>query len=107
MQAANEPLLDILNRTRQEAGAPAVAGIVVNHDGLIAQGAVGVRRLGNENPITIDDKFHTGSNAKAMTAAMCAALVSKGQLGWDSTPSTVFPELAGTIGCASPSLNVL
>ena len=45
---------------------------------LIASGAVGTRRAGTNDPVTIDDRFHIGSDTKAMTALIAATLVEEG-----------------------------
>jgi CubicO group peptidase (beta-lactamase class C family) len=76
---------------------PAVAAAVVRNGEIIASGAVGSRRLGTINPVTIDDRFHIGSDTKAMTALIAAMLVETGKIHWSSTVSDVFPELAGTM----------
>ncbi len=73
---------------------PALAAAVVKDGIIIASGAVGVRRAGFEIPVTLDDRFHLGSDTKAMTALLCAMLVEEGKLHWDSTLPDVFPELA-------------
>ena len=36
--------------------------------------------------------WHWGSNAKALTATVCAVLVEQGQIGWDTTLGEVFKE---------------
>ena len=90
-------LSDVLERACQATGSPSAAGIVVSHDSILALGAVGVRRRGVGTPININDRYHTGSNGKAMTATMIASLVHKGLLRWDSGPLDVFPDLAGKI----------
>src|SRR5262249_58310653 len=41
------------------------------------------------------DQFHLGSDTKAMTAALVALFVEKGDLDWDSTLGGTFPDLAG------------
>jgi D-alanyl-D-alanine carboxypeptidase len=94
---ASTPLTEILTEASEQSGAPGAAGIVVSHDEITDRACVGVRRLGTETPVTIDDKFHTGSNAKAMTAAVCAALVEHDFFGWETTYLDVFPELSGDI----------
>jgi len=93
-----EPSLEqILAEIHHETGVPAVAGIVVRHDALIARAAIGVRRLGADEPVTIQDRFHAGSNTKAMTAALCASLVHNNFLTWETTPLDIFPDLDGKI----------
>ncbi len=78
-------------------GLPAVAAAVVQGGRIIAAGAVGTRRAGTETPVTLDDRFHIGSDTKAMTALLAAMLVEMGALHWDSTVAAVFPELAATM----------
>jgi len=78
-------------------GLPALAAAVVREGRVIAAGAVGTRRVGAHVPVTIDDRFHLGSDTKAMTALIVAMLVEEGRLRWDSTVGEVFPELAGSI----------
>lgn len=93
----NEPLRKILEEIQQETRVPAIAGIVVSHNAVLSQAAIGVRRLGDDIPVTIQDKFHAGSNTKAMTATACAWLVDKGLLSWQTTPLDVFPDLGEKI----------
>src|SRR5918993_698834 len=83
---------------------PAVAAAVVRNGEIIASGAVGSRRLGTINPVTIDDRFHIGSDTKAMTALIAAMLVETGKIRWSSTVSDVFPELAATMDADLMSL---
>lgn len=87
----------LLNRLRAELRVPALAAIVTDSQSILAAGAVGVRRVNQTEPIELTDLFQIGSNAKAMTATVCAMLVEQGILSWDSTPATVFPELENTM----------
>ncbi|HOV87652.1 MAG TPA: serine hydrolase domain-containing protein [Syntrophobacteraceae bacterium] len=73
---------------------PAVAAGVVRDGKVIAAGAVGTRRVGTHIPVTLQDRFHIGSDTKAMTALMAAMLVEEGKLRWDTAVAEVFPELA-------------
>lgn len=72
---------------------PALAAAVVKDGKIIAAGAVGTRRAGADIPVTLDDRFHLGSDTKAMTALLAAMLVEQGKLRWNSTLAEVFPEL--------------
>jgi CubicO group peptidase (beta-lactamase class C family) len=76
-------------------GLPALAAAVVRDGTVVAAGAVGTRRAGTQTPVTINDRFHLGSDTKAMTALLAAMLVEEGKLRWDSTVVEIFPELAG------------
>ena len=73
---------------------PALAAAVVKNGKIVSAGAVGTRRAGENIPVTINDRFHIGSDTKAMTAFLAAMLVEQEKLQWTSTVSDVFPELA-------------
>src|SRR5205814_9073818 len=72
---------------------PALAAAVVKDGEIIAAGAVGTRKAGAKIPVTLNDRFHLGSNTKAMTALLAGMLVDEGKLRWDSTVADLFPEL--------------
>jgi CubicO group peptidase (beta-lactamase class C family) len=72
---------------------PALAAVVVKDDKIIAAFTAGTRRVGTRIPVTLNDRFHIGSNTKAMTALLAAMLVEEKKLRWDSTMAEVFPEL--------------
>ncbi|QDT89642.1 serine hydrolase domain-containing protein [Gimesia algae] len=72
---------------------PAVAAAVVVQGVLTEYGAVGTRKMGADIPVTIHDKFHLGSDGKAMTATIAGMMIEEGKLKWDSTLADVFPEL--------------
>src|SRR3954451_18240205 len=76
---------------------PALAAAVVKNGEIIGSGAVGTRRIGTNTPVTIEDRFHIGSDTKAMTALIAAMLVEGGKIRWTSTVADVFPELAATM----------
>ena len=76
---------------------PALAAAVVQDGKVVAAGAVGTRRVGTKTPVTLDDRFHIGSDTKAMTALLAAMLVEEGKLRWDTAVLEVFPELAPTM----------
>ncbi len=73
---------------------PALAAAVFRDGTIVAVGAVGTRRAGAAIPITRDDRFHLGSDTKAMTSLLAGMLVEEGKLRWDTTIAEVFPELA-------------
>ena len=76
---------------------PAVAAAVAVRGEVVAIGAVGTRRAGADIPVTIADRFHIGSDTKAMTALLAGMAVEDGKLEWTSTVGGAFPSLAGTI----------
>jgi CubicO group peptidase (beta-lactamase class C family) len=70
---------------RVKYGLPALAAAVVKKGEIVATGAVGVRVYGTNIRVTIDDRFHLGSDTKAMTATLAGILVDDGKLRWTST----------------------
>jgi CubicO group peptidase (beta-lactamase class C family) len=59
-----------------------------------------VRRWGTATPVTRNDRFHIGSDTKAMTGLLAAMLVEQGKLSWDTTSAAGFPDLAPTMDAA-------
>ena len=61
--------------------------------GLPWIGVSGVRQAGGQNPVTTHDRWHLGSNTKAMTAALYARLVEQGRARWQVPVPSLFPDL--------------
>lgn len=75
------------------AGPPALAGAIVTRAGLAWSGVRGLRQAGGTEVATLEDRWHIGSNTKAMTAAVFARLVEAGHSTWDLTLAGAFPAL--------------
>jgi CubicO group peptidase (beta-lactamase class C family) len=69
---------------------PGMAALVLRGDKIVAQGVAGVRKAGSPDAITLEDKFHLGSDTKAMTATLIAGLVEEGKLQWTTTLGDLF-----------------
>ena len=89
-----ESINDILKPYLKRYKLPALAAAVIKDGTVIAAGAVGTRKLGSRIDVTINDRFHIGSDTKAITALLAAIMVEKGKLKWTSTLSDIFPELS-------------
>ena len=87
----------VLEEIQAEAELPALAGMLVVGDEIVEIAAVGVRAMGDPTPVTVDDKWHIGSNTKAMTATLAGIFVERGLMEWSTTIEEVFPELRGQI----------
>ena len=72
---------------------PGMTATMVNSDKILNASCTGTRRFGHDEPIQIDDFFHLGSNTKAMTAFVAAALVEEGKIDWDTKYLDLFPAL--------------
>jgi len=89
----NERLSTLLESKRKEFDVPALGAVIVANGKIVANAAVGTRKFGENIPVTASDKFHIGSNTKAMTAALCAILVKEGKLAWNEKASDLLDEL--------------
>lgn len=94
----NADLKDDLERIRNEHGLPAIGAAVVKQGVIVAAGAVGVRAHGSDVKVTTADRFHLGSDTKAMTATLAGMMVDEGKLGWTST-------IGETLGKDVPGIN--
>jgi CubicO group peptidase (beta-lactamase class C family) len=96
--AQSAPALEVaLEEIRAKHQLPALAAAAVSGGELVAQSAVGVRKLGSGTAVTLTDKWHIGSCGKSMTASLAAILVQEGKIRWTSTVGEIFPEWRGRI----------
>jgi CubicO group peptidase (beta-lactamase class C family) len=94
IQAAEPQSIDrTLEPYLKQYGLPALAAAVFKGGVIIASGKAGTRRAGQNIPVTIDDRFHLGSDSKAFTSLLAGQFVQAGSLRWKSTLAEVFPEL--------------
>jgi CubicO group peptidase (beta-lactamase class C family) len=77
---------------RKNHDLPALAVVVVKDGQICDRAAVGVRKLGDQTPVTTNDVFHIGSCTKSMTATLAAMFIEDGKLRWNTTIGEVFPE---------------
>ncbi len=85
IDARPRTLEEELETIRDKYKLPAVA-LRVERDGkLVEEAAVGVRKLGDPTPVTREDKWHLGSNTKAMTALLLGIYVDRGTIRWTDT----------------------
>ncbi len=96
VSATEDALQKCLREYREVYGIPGIGAVVVTSDSTLDIGVDGVRKLGEPGSIEIDDKFHIGSNTKAMTGFVAGVLVEKGLIRWDTRISDVFPEFSET-----------
>jgi CubicO group peptidase (beta-lactamase class C family) len=77
----------------QKHNVPGMAVAVVRNGETVALGVAGVRKRGKPDNVATTDRFHIGSDTKAMTAMLCGILVDEGKLKWGQTLGETFPEL--------------
>lgn len=84
----------VLDAVFAEHAPPALAAGIIGRDGLRWSGVRGVRRVGSSDAVTLADRWHLGSNTKAMTAAVYGRLVERGLTRWGRPMIDIFPEIA-------------
>ncbi len=95
---ADADLQAFLERTlaaaRDQHRLPAVAALVQIDGGIAAEAALGVRALGRANAVTPRDRWHLGSDTKAITATLIVRLAEQGVLRLDDTLAAAWPGIA-------------
>lgn len=82
----------LLDEVLARSSVPGIAAAVIDRGGVLAIGASGRRRADEPGALQPDDRFHLGSDTKAMTAVLVARLVEEGELAWDMTMAQAFPD---------------
>lgn len=70
---------------RDKHKLPALAVAAWKGGKVIEQGVVGERKAGDAAKAALDDRWHLGSNTKAITAALIGVYVDRGTLRWTDT----------------------
>jgi len=83
----------IVTRGVQENDMVGATAVVIVDGQLVAQVAVGVRKVGDPTPLQVTDPMHTGSNTKGMTSLLAGRLVEKGKISWQSTLGQTLPNI--------------
>jgi CubicO group peptidase (beta-lactamase class C family) len=93
----NWTLKSTLGAIRAEFNVPAVGGALVTKQGIKLLDVAGIRKHGSNVAAEVGDRWHLGSDTKAMTATLLGVLAQRGDVGWDVTVGTAFPEWAQTM----------
>lgn len=90
-------LNDLLEPIRERFELPGLAAALIDGQSILASGAVGVRRLGGDEAVTVHDRWHIGSCTKAITATQAGILVDRGVMDWSLTLGDVFHDIEGRV----------
>src|SRR6478735_6497704 len=86
---AEEGLRTFLEQTlaaaREKDHLPAIAALIQIDGKIAAEAAMGDRALGHPESVTVNDRWHIGSDTKAFTATMIARLVEQGVMHFEDT----------------------
>jgi CubicO group peptidase (beta-lactamase class C family) len=86
----------VLEVVRLKHHIPALGGAIISGD-TVTVGTRGIRKQGGAVLATVKDQWHLGSDTKAMTATLIAALVEERAMTWESSIENVFPDIAPTL----------
>lgn len=75
---------------------PELSYAVISGDKTLEINTSGLHSVNLKDVATLNDRFHIGSNTKAMTAFIIAKYVEKGKLKWNTKFFDVFPDLEQT-----------
>jgi D-alanyl-D-alanine carboxypeptidase len=99
-------LEETLATVRGAEQLPAVAALVQVDGRIVAQAAHGVRALGHPEQVTLDDRWHIGSDTKAFTSTMIARPVERKLMSFDDTLATSSPAFASEMDPAYRTVTV-
>jgi CubicO group peptidase (beta-lactamase class C family) len=88
-KVATDDLTSLISASLEKYKLPAMGAAIVEGNRMTAIAAVGVRCRGRAERVTVDDRFHIGSDTKSMTGTVAAMLVEEGKLRWNSSPAEV------------------
>jgi CubicO group peptidase (beta-lactamase class C family) len=89
-QLSKEDTRSVLEAIRLSHKLPGLGAAVVTDEGLQLLATTGVRKQGDETPVTDEDLWHLGSCGKAMIAR----LVEAEKMSYQQTMGDTFPKLA-------------
>ncbi|MEO0338338.1 MAG: serine hydrolase domain-containing protein [Bacteroidota bacterium] len=97
---ADQDLKSYAESLRTKNSIPGMAIAIVNADSIVELHTLGYRHSQRPDPIEVDDHFHIGSVAKAMTAFVAAHLVEQGRIDWSTSFIELFPDWKDEIDSA-------
>lgn len=90
---SGQTTIDFADSIRIKYKIPELAFAVVSADTIIEFQTLGVQRINTDFKAKTDDRFHIGSNTKAITSFIAALLVEQGKIKWNTNFFDLFPEL--------------
>jgi len=97
---------DALAPLCEKHGVPALGAAVLVDGELAAIGVAGVRKVGDDAAVTVDDLWHLGSCTKAMTATLLARRVEAGELTFATTVADALPDLRDGMHASARAITV-
>jgi CubicO group peptidase (beta-lactamase class C family) len=85
---------EVLRAAVERGDVPGVVALAAGDDGVIYEGAAGVREAGADDPITPDTMMRIASMTKMVVTVAALQLVERGDLDLDAPVETYRPEFA-------------
>ena len=96
----------ILESGREAWRIPGMAAVVFHEGRVVYLKGLGVKRLGDPDPVTPDTIFPMASCTKPFTALALARLVDEGTIGWDDLVHKHLPDLHLKDRCADERMTL-
>ena len=84
----------------------ALGAVVASKNGIQEIAVDGVRVHNTRDAVQVSDRWHLGSNTKALTALLYAQLVQRGLAAWDTPVADLFPEFPDEIDPAWQEITI-
>lgn len=91
---------NVLSQAMANTRTPGMAALAIRNFQAETELVAGIRRLGSPAPIAPGDRWHLGSDTKAMTATLVARLVERGVLSWDQPLEQMLPQFKDTMNAS-------
>lgn len=91
-----QTIKSLADSIRKKYKIPELAFAVVSADTIFEMEVLGSQRVNSAYQAKPDDRFHIGSNTKAITSFIAALLVRQKQIKWKTKFFDLFPELKTT-----------
>jgi CubicO group peptidase (beta-lactamase class C family) len=95
-----------LEQIRRRCGLPAVGGIAVSTDRVIARGVAGFRRMGEPGAVSVNAHWQLGSLTKNFVGTLASVLVERNKLSWDATLRQLYPEHLAVMAPNVPDITI-
>ncbi len=105
--ARSQDLNSIADSIRLEYNIPELGYAVVSADTVFEINCLGIKRAGSKIAAEPNDRFHLGSNTKAITGLIAALLVKENKLSWDTKFFDLSPELKPNSNSAYYNMTLL
>jgi CubicO group peptidase (beta-lactamase class C family) len=89
----SQNLRSIADSIRMSYNIPEIAYAIVSSDSILEMNYLGVKRANSTIQAEPTDRFHIGSNTKAITGLIAALLVKQNKISWDTKFFDLFPQL--------------